>query len=210
MRSALDACGNNVSAAARRLGISRSTLYRRVLATKSSDGLSAGEAQRAGLVGGGTMTVIVHVPRVACYIRSFTETLVIGTCATLAAARAAITLLPARRALEVAAASNLASTQQVRLSDVNAYAASVETPFASSRSISVSQRRGAKPTTSRTKAPSNPPIPEYHFSQSYWRHYPDLIPVVFLQKVDACICRRRDYPLSVRPAGDWWQSSGGN
>src|SRR5688500_8724335 len=36
----------------------------------------------------------------------------------------------AQRALEVAAASNLASTQQVRLSDVNAYVASVETPFA--------------------------------------------------------------------------------
>ena len=35
----------------------------------------------------------------------------------------------ARRALEVAAASNLASTQQVRLSGVDAHVASIETPF---------------------------------------------------------------------------------
>ena len=35
----------------------------------------------------------------------------------------------ALRALEVAAASNLASTHEVRLSDVNAYVASIETPF---------------------------------------------------------------------------------
>ena len=33
MRAALDACGGNVSAAARRLGISRSTLYRRKLSS---------------------------------------------------------------------------------------------------------------------------------------------------------------------------------
>src|SRR5687768_1179101 len=35
----------------------------------------------------------------------------------------------ALRALEVAAASNLASTQQVRLSDAESYDAKVETPF---------------------------------------------------------------------------------
>ncbi len=33
MQDALQACSGNVSAAARRLGVSRSTLYRRVLAS---------------------------------------------------------------------------------------------------------------------------------------------------------------------------------